>query len=120
MKKLLIGAGIVALTLAAQAPIQASPAVTIDEFGCGGFVPTASGGFGSFLVTNEKTHSVVTSSGNTMLVCHFEIPAGQEPSRATRAEGFFCGTFLGVTTDSKMVATPGGRATLTCTIKANS
>ena len=62
-------------------------------------------------------HSVVTSSGNTSLVCKFDIPAAITPTdSARRAEGFLCGTYLGFTRDSKMVATPGGQATLTCKI----
>ena len=122
MKKLILGSACAAAlaVVVFGAPAQAAPAVVVSEFSCGGFVPTASGGFGSGLFSNDQTHSVVTSSGNTMLVCHFDIPAGAEPAKATHADGFACNTFLGFTTDSKMVATPGGRATLTCTVKANS
>ncbi len=106
---------------AAPAMAQSANAANINkDFGCGGFVPSASGGFASFLVSFDGTHSVVTSSGVTSLVCHFDIPAGQEPAKATQASGFGCGTFLGFTTDSKMVASPGGRATLTCRINGGS
>ena len=100
-----------------SAVAQSANAATITkDFGCGGFVPDANGNFASGLTTLES-HSVVTSSGNTKLVCHFDIPAGQEPAKATHAAGFGCNTFLGFTTDSKMVATPGGKATLTCSVK---
>lgn len=90
------------------------------DFACGGFVPTEDGGFGPFLVSTLKTHSVVTSSENTSLICHFDIPEGLEPETATHAEGFGCGTFMGGTTDTKMVATPGGKAVLICKINGSS
>jgi len=108
-----------ALTVATAPPAisQSANAASISkDFGCGGFVPTDTGGFGSFLISFDGTHSVVTSSGVTSLICKFDIPAGQEPAKATHASGFGCGTFLGFTTDSKMVASPGGNATLTCKI----
>lgn len=112
-----LGLIMASLPIAAPATAQSANAATITkDFGCGGFVPTASGGFGSFLVSVDGTHSTTNSAGVTSLVCHFDIPAGQEPATATRAEGFLCGTFLGLTNDSKMVASPGGQATLTCKI----
>ena len=122
MKKYLgisaIALGMVVASLPVMpAAAQSANAATISkDFGCGGFVPTATGGFGSFLVSFEGTQSVSNSAGVTTLICRFNIPAGQEPATATRASGFGCGTFLGFTTDSKMVATPGGEATLTCKI----
>lgn len=120
-----LAASAIALTGIASAlsvPVlaQSDNAATITkDFGCGGFVPTEDGDFGSGLFSAEGSHSVATSSGNTKLVCHFDIPEGLEPARATHAEGFVCGTFLGLTTDSKMVATPGGTATLTCSVKGS-
>lgn len=107
-----LGAAVVAIPATAQSDNAA--AVIRADNSCGGFVPTPSGGFGTFLV--GELHSVVTSSGNTSLVCKFDIPEGARPATATHAEGFGCGTFLGGTTDSKMVASPGGQATLTCRI----
>lgn len=93
---------------------NAAAVITADN-ACGGFVPSPTGGFGPFMI--GSLHSVVTSSGVTSLVCKFDIPAGITPTdSARRAEGFLCGTFLGVTRDSKMVATPGGQATLTCRV----
>lgn len=104
-------------TVSAPAYAQSdNGAQILKDFGCGGFVPNSDGSYGSYIVTYEPTHSVTTSSGNTTLTCHFVIPGGQQPSSATQAQGFECGTFLGVTYDSKMVATPGGDATLTCKI----
>ena len=126
MRKL--SCSVAALALLAASVIPAAPALAqsansasiTKDFGCGGFVPSPTGGFASGLVSFDGTHSVVTSSGVTSLVCHFDIPAGREPAKATHAEGFRCGTFMGPTIDSKMVASPGGRATLTCKINGGS
>lgn len=82
--------------------------------GCWGFVPSPTGEPAYWL--EGSAHTVATSSGNTSLVCKFDIPAGAEPDRATRASGFPCGTYLGLTNDSRMVASPGGQATMTCKI----
>lgn len=123
MKKYLgisaIALSMVAMSLSVAGPAFAqsdNAAVVIDrDTGCGGFVPSPTGGFGPGL--RGSLHSVATSSGVTSLVCKFDIPEAITPTdSARRAEGFRCGTFLGVTTDSKMVATPGGQATLTCKI----
>ena len=111
-----LGMVVASLPVMPAAAQSANAAWILKDFGCGGFVPTATGGFGSGLFTIEGTHSVVNSAGNTSLVCQFDIPAGLEPATATKASGFGCGTFLGFTTDTKMVATPGGEATLTCKI----
>ena len=125
MKKYL-GNSAIALSLVAMSLPIAGPAfaqsdnaaVVISEGSCGGFVPTPTGGFGPFMI--GSLHSVVTRSGVTSLVCKFDIPAAITPTdRARRAEGFDCLTFLGLTTDSKMVATPGGQATLTCKINGS-
>lgn len=121
MKKVLAGAvAAAAIAVALSAPISANnAAVRIDDAGCFAFVPTESGGVGPLLFAPAGDHTVSTHGGITKLVCHFDIPAGDEPARATRAQGFLCGTFFGFTTDTKMVASPGGRATLTCMIKKN-
>ena len=97
---------------------SANSAVVISaDNSCGGFVPSPTGGFGPFMI--GSLHSVVTSSGVTSLVCKFDIPEAIRPDTARRASGFGCGTYLGGTTDSKMVASPGGQATLTCKINGN-
>jgi len=84
MKKLLIGAvSAAALTLALQGLAAADPAVRIDDVGCAGFVPTATGGFGTGLFSTDPNHAILTSSGIQKLVCHFDIPAGSEPDKAT-------------------------------------
>jgi hypothetical protein len=90
--------------------------VRIDDIGCFAFVPDENGNPASFVSAPDADHSVRTSSGNVKLICHMDIPPGQEPAKATHAEGFLCGIANGfiLTTDSKITASPGGRLVLTC------
>lgn len=111
------------LALAASATpafAQAEPAARISkDFGCQAFVPDSEGNPVHPLYTDEESKAVATSGGTQTLICHFDIPEGQEPATATHAEGIVCGTIFGVTTDSRIIATPGGRATLICKINGS-
>ncbi len=88
-------------------------ATVIKEFRCG-IIPEDSGL--PFFLDTFNTLSVETSSGNTILKCTFDIPAGFEPSTTMQFKGFVCGTFLGVTTNSQTITTPGVKVHLTCII----
>ena len=103
-------------------------ATVIGQFGC--MLLGADAGLVGvdFLVTAQDNQlaAVITPSGDTMLTCHFDIPAGFEPAKAIKNRGFPCLTFLdstslgltlGLTLDSNSVATPGGKAHLTCFVK---
>jgi len=106
-----------ALTLTPQSAMAQSSGATVSkDLGCGGFIPTASGDVGALIFTTEGS-VVVKGNGSTSLSCHFNIPAGMEPKTTTRSRGFLCNTFLGSTTDSRMLASSGGNATLTCRIR---
>ena len=96
--------------------VQAEPAVVVDEFGCGGFVPgDTPTGFPAlaFLFTTES-RALLTKSGVSILTCHFDHAVVLP--HATGSQGFLCGTVFGLTNDTKMLATPGGKATLVCKI----
>ena len=95
---------------------QTNGATVTKDLGCGGFVPTTTGGVGAIIYTTEGA-VVVKGNGSTSLSCHFDIPPGLEPKTTTRASGFLCNTWLGSTTDSRMLASSGGNATLTCRIR---
>ena len=95
---------------------QSNGATVTKDLGCFGFVPTASGGVGAIIFTTEGS-VVIKGNGSTSLSCHFDIPPGQEPKTTTRARGFLCNTYLGPTADSRMLASSGGNATLTCRIR---
>ncbi len=62
--------------------------------------------------TNEVGPDGTTTNAN----CHGQIPAGQEPTRNFTANGFLCGTDVGLTTDTHLVATPSGQVNFTCRI----
>lgn len=94
--------------------IAGAEATVVDEFGCS-LLATDSGLLIN-LFTDDVTHAVVTPSGNSILQCHFDIPEGFEPDRTMKNNGFLCGTFLGLTTDSQSIANKGGKAHLTCII----
>ncbi len=91
-------------------------ATVIKDFGCQ-IIPPDWGG--PFTLFTSDTHSVSTPSGNTTLKCFFDIPAGYEPSKAQKFKNFLCNTFLGSTTNSKSVVTPGGQIVLTCQINGS-
>jgi hypothetical protein len=96
-------------------------AASVSEgFGCGGFVPDADGNFpGDGFIFTSETHSVISNpkkGSKTTLMCHFDIPEELIPDSIRKSTGFLCLTFLGTTTDSKMLATPDGDATLTCRV----
>ena len=103
----------VPVLLLAASTAFAEPATVINDFGCGGFVPDVDGVTEDFISTTE-THSVVTDKGVTILTCHFDHDI--DLPMAYGATGFLCGTFLGLTDDSKMLATPGGKAIMVCKI----
>ena len=90
------------------APALAEGTIVIGDGTCSGFVPTADGQFG-FPLSGGEIH-VVTHGGTTQLTCHLDIPAGHEPSKGVRAYNVPCQTPLGPTTDTRMSASPGGRA----------
>jgi hypothetical protein len=90
-------------------------ATVIDQFGC--FLSSSASGLPVGLFTSDATHAVNTPSGNSLLQCHFIIPASALPAEAIVKTGFTCNTFLGLTSDSESVVTPGGHATLRCTVQ---
>lgn len=106
-----------ALGVATQPAVAQSGGTTISkDLGCGGFVPTNTGGVGAIIYTTESRVQV-KGNGSTSLSCHFDIPAPLVPATSTRASGFACYTFLGLTRDTSMQANSGGNATLTCRIR---
>ena len=112
----LLAAGIAA-PLAPLAAKSENAAEIVKDGACFGFVPDGNGGATTGLFAPEGAHAVTNSSGNTTLVCQFDIPEGFEPAKAVKATGFLCGTYFGITEDSWVLATPGGKATLVCKVK---
>ncbi len=113
----------IAVALALSISVSSQPAIAqsdganvTKDLGCGGFVPTATGGIGAIIYTTDSV-VIVKGPATTSLSCHFNIPAGLEPKGTTRAAGFPCFTWLGLTYDTRMQANSGGNATLSCRIR---
>lgn len=105
------------LTVSTQpAPAQARATVSKD-LPCVGFIPTRDGLDSGVYISTDESVVLVKGNGATSLSCHFDVPAGLEPASTTRARGFLCITYLGSTSDSRMLASSGGNATLTCRIR---
>ncbi len=106
-----------ALTVTGQPALAQDGGATVTkDLGCGGFIPNPDGSVGEIIYTNESA-VVIKGNGSTSLSCHFVIPPEIAPKLTTRASGFACYTFLGLTNDSRMQASSGGNATLTCRIR---
>lgn len=104
------------LSILPATPALAEGSIIISDTECGGFVPTADGGVGPLLTTTDS-HQVQKGSWVTV-TCHFDIPEGLEPDKATKAIGVPC--FIpgyGWATYTRMAASPGGRAVGTCRIR---
>ncbi len=110
----LFGAGVAS---ADPGPNADDNAATIHR-GVGCVVSSSASGLPVFLFTNQMTE-VDTNSGNTVLKCTFDIPAGLEPATAIVNTGFGCGTLAGGTSNTRSVATPGGKVFLTCQINGS-
>jgi hypothetical protein len=119
----LVGVGVLVLGMSTAHAGSPNAAVVLKDFdhpsGCFFMMPNSL----VPLFTTDEIHTTATSSGNVRLTCHFNIPEGFEPAKAVKASGFPCGIFLPsetvFTTNTEMVANPGGRATLKCQVRAN-
>ena len=104
------------LSVFPAAPALADGAI-IDEGGnCFGAVPDANGDLTGAQVTGDYS-SRTTKSGITNFTCHFDLTDEEAPDKSTKARDFACGTPLGITTDSRINASPGGRMVMTCNIR---
>ena len=127
MSKVIGGVGVIAVLLFSLFSVGwagGNGATVIGQFGCMLLGVDSGLGVGVDLFTDQDTQlaAVITPSGDTMLACHFNIPEGMEPAKAIKNRGFLCVTFLDSTSlaptfDSNSVATPGGKALLTCFVK---
>lgn len=110
----LLGA-VALLSIFPATPALAAGTIVIGDGTCNGFVPTVTGGVGAFLSGGEI--HVVTKQNWTTITCHLDIPDGLEPPKGVRAYNVPCLTELGTTTDTRMSASPGGRAVGTCRLR---
>ena len=118
MRNIAALAGIAALiTMVPVTPALADGSIIVDDELCAGFVPTVDGELSDVFLTTTDSHQVVRGN-RVSLSCHFDIPEGLEPPKGVKADGVPCTKiFSGVphtTMDSRMSASPGGRAVATC------
>ena len=106
-----------ALMISTQPTAAQAGATVSKDLPCVGFIPTKSGQDSGVYISTDESVVLVKGNGSTSLSCHFDIAPGLEPAITTRASGFLCNTYLGSTRDSRMLASSGGNATLTCRIR---
>ena len=112
---LLIGTTLTSGVAQAQ---NANAAVVISGEGCTVIVPNAAGQLAPpvAFVADAKFHRVFRD-GAWLISCHADLPETMVPPELRRAEGFLCGSpTIGLTRDSKMQATPGGRWSVSCRV----
>ncbi|MEZ5692813.1 MAG: hypothetical protein R3D99_02990 [Altererythrobacter sp.] len=118
MRKSIIAAG--AAAIAATLAFAGTPgtaqsdnaAFVVNQSSCSGTVNTPEGPI--TVATSDGAIQVLTSSGNAMFVCNLDVVAGPELKKAIKLEGFGCFTPGGPATESRLVITPGGKATAVC------
>lgn len=113
----LLGA-VALLSIFPAAPAFAEGSIIIQDGLCTGFVPAPDGSIETELTTTES--QMVQNGPWVKVTCHFDIPEGSEPDKATHSSGLPCTIPpFGTTTDTRMSASPGGRAVGTCRFKVN-
>lgn len=113
MRKLFLCTLVVAAVWADDA-VAASRTAVVKDFRCS--ISAGASGLGAPLSTEGRTHAVTNQNGS-LLQCDFDIPEHLRPDRTVVNSGFQCGTYMGVTYDSKAVATPGGNLHLKCQVR---
>ena len=111
MRRFILTSAVAAMVLVAavgSASAQVGGAVVEKDFRCGFFTVPGGG-----LIITDRSHLVITPSGNVHLVCHGELPAG---SPETISFEGVCRTGAGVTTGHNVV-TKSGQAHLICHVQ---
>ena len=118
MKKMLLAlacAVTVAAVVAVAAPkTSADGAAVIKNDGLCGMVGSDADGNQIFGGIGQVTTDV-KNANQEMLSCKGSGIAN-DSGRGQHFDGFLCGTFSGLTTDSHATVTPSGQATLTCIV----
>ena len=104
-------AGLAMVALPAGAASD-NAAFVLNQSTCGGTVNTPEGPI--TVGTSDGAIQIATSSGNAMFVCNLDVISGPELKKAIKVEGFGCFTPKGPATSSRIVVTPGGKATVVC------
>ena len=116
MRKQLLILGVLATAaVIPTTPALAEGSIVINGDECVGFVPTAAGGFNpAALMTTTDSHQV-QNGGWVSVSCHFDIPDHLLPAKGVKANNVACMIpGFGLATESRMSASPGGRAVGVC------
>ena len=120
MRKFMALVGVAAiLTIIPATPALADGAIVAHDGLCGGLLPDGNGGFTDIYF--EGVANTRTNKTGTTVTCHFSLAPGIVPTENLKASGFECYTGeggTGLTTDTRLNISPGGRAVLTCRYRA--
>ena len=101
------------------AAVEASPATVTKPLPWANLLSWQSG-LEIDLTTVTECWQIETSSGQVILVAHFDIPEEYRPNKAIKNTGFLVTTWAaGDTYDTMCISTPGGRAMLGAIIHLN-
>lgn len=108
------------LSILPETPALAEGSIVVHDGLCSGFVPTADGGFDPGALLETQDTQIVQNGGWVKVTCHFDVPDNLVPAKGVKADGVECMIpGFGLTTDSRMSASPGGRAVGTCRKRLN-
>jgi hypothetical protein len=121
MRKLTALLGLAAmLTILPATPALAEGTIVAHDGLCGGLLPDGNGGL-TDIVFFGTANTRITKSGITTVTCHFDLDPSIIPDGNLKASGFDCYTqenFQGLTNNTRLNVSPGGRAVLTCRLKS--
>jgi hypothetical protein len=109
------------LTILPATPALADGAIVAHDGICGGALPDENGELTDIFFLGTS-NSRTTKSGITTVTCHFNLPPEVITSGNLKARGFPCYTREnsgGLTYDTRMNVSRGGRAVMTCRLKAS-
>jgi len=96
-------------------PALAAGSIVSNGDECVGFVPTPSGGFDPSKLLHTTDSHMVVNGGWATLSCHFDIPDELLPTKGVKADNVTCDIpGYGTATQTRMSASPGGRAVGVC------
>ncbi len=109
------------IALAVAATLPATPAIAkpsgeatvMKDANCRLDLPLEDGRTGPSIMSEHKVR-VQPGAGGFSLICQFKVPEEFTPAKQYSVSGLECRTAIGTTTNSRIVVSPGGRATLVC------
>ena len=119
MRKFTALLGVAAMLTILPATPALGQAVVAHDGLCGGLLPDENGGFTDIVFFG--TANTRTNKSGTTVTCHFSLDPAIIPAGNLKASGFDCYTGengQGLTTDTRLNISPGGRAVMTCRLRS--